>query len=121
MLFEMQNLPQEFIIYVENYWQEHRYISKLIKKNNKVQLSFNLDNMLNYYIEEDTTENLEEKLNDIIHKCSQLLKKAIGTDECISYLESLESEYQLFMESYGVDLDNRTYDEEFYAFIHGIN
>jgi hypothetical protein len=120
MLFEMQNLPQEFIVYVENYWKEYRKMSKLINKHNKSKVSDELDNMLNYYVE-NAPENLEETLNNIVNKCSQLLKKASEADEYVTNLELLESEYQAFMESYGVDLDNRTYDEEFYAFIHGIN
>jgi len=121
MLFEMQHLPPEFIVYVENYWQEYRQLSKLIAKNNHASLYFKLDNLLNYHIENNSIVDLDENLNDLIYKCSQLLKKVTDTEKYVSQLETLESKYHAFVESYGVDFNDRTYDEEFYAFIHGIN
>ena len=121
MSLEIQNLPPEFVNYVENFWQEYGRLSKLIANNNNIKLYFKLEDVLNYHLENITPDDLAENLKDIVNKCSQLLKKVPDAERYRLQLESLETEYQSFMESCGVDLDDRTYDEDFYAFIHGID
>ena len=119
----MQHLPPEFIVYVENYWQEYRHLSKLIAKHHPIDVYSRLDDLLKHHIENIAPINVEEDLKHIINECSQLLKE-VNTRKyklLLETLETLETEYFAFVESYGVDFNDRTYDEEFYAFIHGIN
>lgn len=119
----MNSLPPEFIVYVENFWKEYNNVSKLFAQNNKVPLFFELKELLEYHIEHNSTDRLENNLTDLVHKCSHLLKKAKkkanNAEKHILHLEAIKTEYHLFLESYGVDLDSRLYDEEFYTFIHG--
>ena len=124
MPFDMFCLPPEFYTYVENHLQESKRLSKLMARNEREvhKLDIKLENLLNAVNENLNNDDLVTKLNFVINECNKLLEKAEHTnnDEHREKLDFMEDQYHKFMESYGIDLDNRTYDEDFYAFIHGI-
>ena len=124
MTFDMYSLPSEFYMYVASHIQEYKRLSNLIARNERaiLRLDIKLENLLTSVYVNQTNTDLVTKLNSIINECNELLEKAenANNDEHREKLDIMEKNYHIFMESYGIDMDDRTYDEDFYAFIHGI-
>lgn len=126
---KVSDIPSDIQVYVKAYY------SVLSNKNNQLEKMMNVNQKLQYDIVDTYEQNKKiynfinfhdnKDLNEFADALKNLYDKTdklSSMNTTISYIkkdiEEMGTSFGLYMESHGFDMDDRSYDEEVYSFIH---